>query len=500
MSGNADVFKSRLAQLKKVLERDGKMPENLFYAALQLDETKELKAGVSELLDKHQFKVKKGYIFLANENEDRQAVVKDFLKDAFEFLLKAFGVEKAQLVPKKSQEQKPSAALRLFEMQEAFELTMKDLDSIDTSTPLESIVHVAPTPPDSSADELEQKPANITATADVVKRVQASGGTEKAPSMPEESTKKLSPPAIPTPPAQPSKIPTKEEQIAVAAGEQAKPKSVPKLILTAPNLVPSPPKPAPSAPAAVPSPPAQETKIVPKPPAEAITYEYYVCSRCGAEISKMEIRQAGVYLECPRCMFNFSKGEATIIHKKPAETTKQIAASTGGGMAEKDATTIPFDLFSDSKPDESLIRPSDLFKDRQKEMKSQQQTEAGAQESGTIRVKPRAITPRDRLVRPSEFLGLKPKDASSTQIQARESTQENPTTSQPIPEPKKVDRLVKPSDLREAALEKKATEGQCPKCGSTKFAKVQDRSKIISYNPLVFGYKKKCMNCTFEFG
>ncbi len=93
--GNADLFKSRLAQLKKVLERDARIAENLFYAALQLDKNKELKSGVYELIEKHRMKVKKGYLYLPDDEKDRPAAVKALLKDAFDFLLKAFNIDKA---------------------------------------------------------------------------------------------------------------------------------------------------------------------------------------------------------------------------------------------------------------------------------------------------------------------------------------------------------------------------------------------------------------------
>jgi len=60
------------------------------------------------------------------------------------------------------------------------------------------------------------------------------------------------------------------------------------------------------------------------------------------------------------------------------------------------------------------------------------------------------------------------------------------------------EHLVRPSKLLQKQEELRTLD-RCPKCGSMKFTKIQDRRKIISYNPLVYGYKKKCLQCSFEF-
>ncbi|MBN2153882.1 MAG: hypothetical protein JW839_20665, partial [Candidatus Lokiarchaeota archaeon] len=169
-TANVDLFKSRLAQLKKVLERDGKIAENLFYAALQLEKSNELKSDVQSIIEKHKIKAKKGYLTLPDDEKDKPAAVKALLKDAFDFLLKAFNVDKSQLVQRKPTEQK-AHALQLFELQStleaqaaaqsgAFESTMQDLDQIDTSTPLEQAV-IVPTPTEGAEPTKQEPPAPV---------------------------------------------------------------------------------------------------------------------------------------------------------------------------------------------------------------------------------------------------------------------------------------------------------------------------------------------------
>jgi hypothetical protein len=41
---------------------------------------------------------------------------------------------------------------------------------------------------------------------------------------------------------------------------------------------------------------------------------------------------------------------------------------------------------------------------------------------------------------------------------------------------------------------------QCPKCGSTNYREIEDKSKIISYVPKpIYGKKFVCMKCTYEW-
>jgi len=145
MSEIIELFKTRLAQLKKVLERDGKIPEALFDKAMQFDKSEELKKEVLNILIKFKFKIKKGYISLPNENGDREAQTRDFFRETFDTLVKAYGFDIAELAPKKPQAPQLASALKLFEMEDelatetgtqAFESTMQALDTIDTSTPL----------------------------------------------------------------------------------------------------------------------------------------------------------------------------------------------------------------------------------------------------------------------------------------------------------------------------------------------------------------------------
>jgi hypothetical protein len=146
MSDTIELFKTRLAQLKKVLERDGKIAEALFDKAMQFDKSAELKKQVINILTKQKFKIKKGYISLPNENGDREAQTKEFFKETFDTLVKAYGFDLVDLVPQKPKAPQLTSALKLFEMQDelvpemdtgaqAFESTMEALDTMDTSTP-----------------------------------------------------------------------------------------------------------------------------------------------------------------------------------------------------------------------------------------------------------------------------------------------------------------------------------------------------------------------------
>jgi DNA-directed RNA polymerase subunit RPC12/RpoP len=282
--------------------------------------------------------------------------------------------------------------------------------------------------------------------------------------------------------------------------------------------------------------------VVPSP----ITYEYYVCNRCGTETSKSVIRQVGAYLECPKCNFSFSRAEAVVIQKAAPGSER----STKSGQEE---TTKPFDIYASKQPgeDESLVRPSFLFADREKESEVAMKRVAPARVAEGGRPKPRAV-PTDRLVRPSEFLGLKddqvPTDQAITtakkpaekpvseaeKIVKHEASEyfgdQEPSSSASRPASADTQKIAQApaseyfveetpdhpawkkgpeaplkvapeanTPLSAAVTEPPAPGDACPKCGSSKYSKIQDRSKIISYNPLMYGYKKKCTMCSHEF-
>ncbi len=593
-TANADLFKSRLAQLKKVLERDAKIAENLFYAALQLDKSNESKSGVQEVIEKHRMKVKKGYLCLPDDEKDRPAAVKALLKDAFEFLLKAFNVDKSQLVQRKPSEQKVHA-LQLFEMQStleaqiaaqagAFETTMQDLDKIDTSTPLEQSVIVPP--PSDGEESVKPEPLSPQAPKQPVVPMQPTTISKLAIA---EQTPEAGPPSgvkpaihtsvpvspiairkpIPLPPRSqqrgtiqatpvvpvavhvPIKPPTPNQKptpvVPVVVQVPLKPPTPAQKPLATPALVPT-RKPAPSPPAAakpapapaapmlrpVPSPPAPVTQApaptapVPTPapaPPSPMIYEYYVCNRCGEETSKSVIRQVGAFIECPKCKFTFSRAEATVI-QKAAPGADQAARS---GQEE---TKAQFELFASKQPgeDESLVRPSMLFADREKESAPVVRKVTAKPAEGS-RIKPRP-EPTERLVRPSEFLGLaaSPSPSEAEKIVRNEASEYNgeqassPAITPPAiadtekiaeapaseyfveeqPELRKV-RHVPNNPVQSAPMlaappsENPAPGDTCPKCGASKYSKIQDRSKVISYNPLMYGTKKRCTMCSHEF-
>ncbi len=591
-TGSVDLFKSRLAQLKKVLERDARIAENLFYAALQLEKNKELKSSVNELIERHRMKVKKGYIYLPDDEKDRPGAVKALLKDAFDLLLKAFNVDKAQLVQRKSSEPKVHA-LQLFELQStleaqtavqagAFESTMQDLDTIDTSTPLEQSVIV---PPPSEGDEptiIEvQSPQTPHAPVAPVQPTTISKPAI-AEQKPGESSSSGKPTSYPSPPVTPSSVrkpiplPPRFPQRGTIQATPVVPPSTQAIVqplvnvqkpIGSPALVPT-RKPAPMRPveatSAPASPTAQVKKPVPLPPTAAkpapapvapvpasalappspMTYEYYVCNRCGAETSKSAIRQVGTYLECPKCKFSFSHAEAVII-QKAAPGAEQVTTS---GQEE---TKKPFDIYASKLPgeDESLVRPSLLFADREEEAKRAMKKVAPARVSDGGRPKPRPV-PTDRLVRPSEVLGLNEDQALAEQPAAAnkrpaektpseaekivqneaseyfndqepsitpetekiaqapaseyfvEETPDHPAWKKSPEIPPKAQPKVPPKAVPVAVVtptEEPAQGDACPKCGALKYSKIQDRSKVISYNPLMYGYKKKCTMCSHEF-
>ncbi|MEX2754800.1 MAG: hypothetical protein Q6365_005360 [Candidatus Sigynarchaeota archaeon] len=573
---NADLFKSRLAQLKKVLERDGKIAENLFYAALQLDKNKEFKSSVQEILDKHKMKVKKGYLCLPDDEKDRSTAVKALLKDSFEFLLKAFNVDKSQLVQRPRSEQKLHA-LQLFEMQStleaqaasqagAFESTMQDLDKIDTSTPLEQIINVAPNSEVEAPAKSEPRPVQAPmppvppAQPTVISKLAMA--EQKPDASPTSGVKPLPvsstiPPVVrkptPLPPRYQQKgtiqatpvvhssaqdVVTPTEPAQTPTGAQAlvptrKPISpAPDAIKPAPEppaaSMPNPAPEATAAPALGPFPPPSKATVpapsplVPEPasapiPAPPITYEYYVCNRCGVETSRSAIRQVGAFIECPNCKFTFSRAEATIIQKAPPGSDK----ATG---TRQDESKSSFDLFGSKQPseDESLIRPSWLFADKEKEGAPPARTAptVKAPEGGSTKPRPE---PSERLVRPSQYLGLSENSSPSNQPEPAPSPADSkpaPTEAEKIAEApaseyfveeqpdlqrmKKVPRgpIEKAPVLTPRPSETPAQETPgdlCPRCGASKYSKIQDRNKVISYNPLMYGYKKKCTMCSFEF-
>ncbi|MHA1791631.1 MAG: hypothetical protein ACTSVI_03235 [Promethearchaeota archaeon] len=275
--------------------------------------------------------------------------------------------------------------------------------------------------------------------------------------------------------------------------------------------------------------------------APEIVYEFYLCSRCGEEIKKTDILHAGNYLQCPKCSFKFSKNEAKIIKKKPEElleikaTKKKQEKSDKVTIEESDYETLvrPSQLFGNKtetvEKTETLIRPSQLFGQGKK---------PGARVEAPPALKKPPITQKkeheqkksigngEHLVRPSDFLKIRgeklPEDKNEyepikqIQQQTRATIPTTPAsrkmkTEERLVRPSELmqasqgpkennveERLVRPSELMQASQAPKETL-KCPRCGSTKFTKIQDRTKIISYNPLIYGFKKKCVNCSFEF-
>lgn len=580
---NVDLFKSRLAQLKKILERDARIAENLFYAALQLDKNKELKAGVQSIIEKHKLKVKKGYIALPDDVKDRPAAVKALLKDAFELLLKAFSVDKASLVPRKTPEIKVHA-LQLFEMQSTleteshaqahvFESTMHDLDSIDTSTPLEQTVIFSPptedgeheSPPTSTQPvpvnympAPPKPPAQPVVVSKLALAEQAAGENAHGdkPAIIVLSPGSSAPQkTIPLPP----KTPSREQKpgggatgspVEKQAGVAKPGPALPVAINQAPVLVhvPTPATVSSSAPVSTAS--TSATSIASTTQSQPMSYEYYVCNRCGAETSKSVIKQTGSFLECPSCKFKFSRAEATVIKKAPPASDIPARSISDDGKKQ-------FDIYASKLPgeDESLIRPSALFGNRDKadiEDKPARPS-AVAKEKEPVppvrllkpvkpteapRPKPRPV-PSERLVRPSEVLGMKEATRRSeaekivqnaadeyenveeelepvqptrsvdaekiAQTTASEYFEEGVVpalTQQPV---SKVSKPAFPPSEATAPAPISSPEAPpgpgdiCPRCGASKYSRVQDRNKIISYNPLMYGNKKRCTMCSFEF-
>ncbi|MBN2152968.1 MAG: hypothetical protein JW839_16065, partial [Candidatus Lokiarchaeota archaeon] len=259
----------------------------------------------------------------------------------------------------------------------------------------------------------------------------------------------------------------------------------------------------------------------PAPPAP-VTYEYYVCNRCGEETSKSAIRQVGAFIECPKCKFTFSRAEATVILKQAPGADK----TTG---SDQDEPKAQFNLFASKQAgeDESLVRPSLLFADREQERTPPTMRGPPAKPAVGGQVKPRPA-PAERLVRPSEYLGLAAGTPPSNQAAREAPARPGPDAGTAAPAPTDAARIAEAPaseyfveeqpDLQRARpvpmgpvedpqsipacpgpSEAPGQGGACPKCGSLKYSKIQDRSKVISYNPLMYGYKKKCTMCSFEF-
>ena len=98
-----------------------------------------------------------------------------------------------------------------------------------------------------------------------------------------------------------------------------------------------------------------------------------------------------------------------MIQKKPSGQEQAIPyKGEGRGKAEpaieETAQGESFNLFAD-KGDESLVRPSDLFKDRQDMFIGAPEKDVESKQALHSREKSQKIAPGERLVRPSEYLG-----------------------------------------------------------------------------------------------
>ncbi|MHA1679654.1 MAG: hypothetical protein ACTSUE_01515 [Promethearchaeota archaeon] len=561
------IFKKRLIQLKDVLIKKRKIAENLFYKSFKLDEDPANKDIIVAILKKNGVKLKRGNFILDCEKGEEITIVRNFLKEALPFLLTGFKTDKSILhsditvedasengnggVSEDLSEDSPvPSALGLFSMKEGagsegleLEGTLPDNagDGIERglgdhpaapatpATPEPVVVPEVPATPatpepvvvpvDSPTIKehagvsvipppaiLPRKPLTVTSSQSLQRKM----SLEKKLNL-QAATTSISRPVPSQPPAKPPSIVHEVPDFPVVPPESE---------IVPPSAPPVPSQPVPITPPPVPPVPEQPVPIASlkstgdgqeAPPAteiEPIKYEYYVCSRCGEEISKFEAKREGSFLQCPKCLFQFAVGEAKVIIKTVNKASSTPATDVRGTSSiSEEGLVKPSQLFgggqgsgqgSGQEDDvtEALVKPSQLF-GRSEEIPELTPPPATTAPTGAGSGSSQP-PPSEHLVKPSEILKRKASEVNSapapipaTPGHVRQFIQKH-EVKQPAG-----DALVKPSDLLNAHED--TSEPQCPNCGSNKYTKIQDNNKIISYNPLVYGYKKRCVICFYEF-
>lgn len=442
------AFKNGLASVKSAFSQKGTMHRDAFFSDLRLNSNPGSASGILPLLAKHGFSVEDNAFTLAT-NADRAGAVKGFLKDSFDILLSVFQLERGDLVHDPAA---PAAG------------------ATGTTPPASRAIGLFTMTPEMLVDDVEEpargEPAlvssdhapvlEVTGLGDAVVECREIPAREVFPSGPESATTLVQAPWIPL---------------------DERPVGRPPLPVGMHG----------------------ETRA-----AEELQYEYYVCSRCGAETSKTRIVYASGFLECPSCGFRYSKAEAQTVIKTPEEPRAKDAPVDVGSMHVPradagDALVRPSELFSSSPAprEASLVRPSELFGTQPATERAPgvQAFSMAGHEAGPAGRK-RPVHGGDRLVRPSQWLSESVDAGDGAPVPAPPSLEEPddmPATG-PVDE-----HLVKPSEMFKQRQETRDTRDTCPSCGSSKYSKVQDRSKIISYSPLAYGYKKKCTACSREF-
>jgi transcription elongation factor Elf1 len=490
MLDNVDLFKSRLAQVKAELQKEGKIADNLFFSALLLDsdKNKNQRNNILQILTKHGWKIKKGYIQLPEGNRDE--IIEAFLSDGQIYIMAAFGVSAVDLEADTTEPTSASIASGLFKMQEEYGAGTKETEeeapapefglgqaseydyeaailpaSKPPTVPPEAASEFAPEPPlytgiDVASEYAEQAlparaPEDLPAampepepqsTPEMNSEPVASEYQELERMVPHEA--EVSAPPVPERPAEKSSskswsthpLPVKKQ--ANTAQQASSLQEAAAAIKAAPKSREKPGKTGKNQGKTGKTGGRNREKPKAKPAAAPTSYDYYVCARCGAETSKSEIKHSRSFLECPICAFQFSPSEATIIRKSAAQEVEAYGA-------EEDISSAG----------------------------SSQVADKGTKAKKTMM--PNASTEAP------EMAGIDVDQPLKEACESDESSQ-----GQPAPAP---------ASQPDASQGGEAAACKCPKCGSTEFTKIQDRSKVISYNPLMYGFKKKCLKCSKEY-
>ncbi len=397
---------------------------------------------IKDLFEQHSCHVDGGAITLPDGMADRATFVKNFLKQEFNNLLDVFGIEKNDLVPRQAPPKASSAAISFFSIKTQLESGTLSIPGDESLAIQEKGSRLLP-----GGEVQGNPPAPVNVSV-------------HHPSLPVDANTVARVPS-----------PSREEKIPHAVVKQDLPPS---------NVLP-----------------------------EEQEYSFYVCNRCGNEISRFDIETLGDFLECPRCRFRFSRTEARIVQKKIApvqiNVLSESSTPTRYNFNNQEELVKPSQLFQPeaSPGDPSLIKPSDLFGTPGPVLVPE--PEAGLPPASR-RAARRVINPTsgrnlgeashdDSLVRPSMFLEGGQQDVvdSTGPASVEEQTFVNKNGGDSS------EHLVRPSQLLDKERDQNLDSSKCPFCNSPKYTKVQDRSKVISYNPLIYGTRKKCTSCSKEF-
>ncbi|MFX0098903.1 MAG: hypothetical protein ACFFCS_04930, partial [Candidatus Hodarchaeota archaeon] len=305
MPGDIKLFKIRLTQLKNTLLKRGRISENALFSAFNLNTSKDLKVKILDVLSKYGFTTNAGIINTNIKSPDPNVEIKKMLNDALPILLESFEIRKEDLPQKKTVDAGQPSAIGLFSMKDGEESGHGEIK--DDFVILKKMDGETVV---GSEDEKIDSPIEEPAPKDVKIEMEKKQSFQKLDAI------------------QPAKV---QKEIS--------------------------------------KPPVKETTKLPEKSGMDVKYKFYVCNRCGAETSKLEIMKSGKYLECPKCYFQFSPHEALLIYKTaeeiaPVEKVSPVVEQRHEQREMKgDHLIKPSDLLKKPEPkkDASLVRPSELF-------------------------------------------------------------------------------------------------------------------------------------------